>query len=242
MNGPFNKLDLTINGLVQAFDEPRGGRRMVLDIPAFHLKAGQRIAIGGPSGAGKSSLVHLLAGIDRPQSGTICWGACNITNLSESARDQWRRHHIGLVFQDFHLIDGLSPIDNVTINVRFSRFGMPADDLARARSLMTRLSLDPDLPRIDHLSRGERQRLAIARALIMQPEILLADEPTASLDAKAASDIGTLLVDLSRETGASLITITHDAALARQMDQCFQLIDCTLVPNPGPGFIAGEQS
>ncbi len=216
-------LALEIRNLVQVYNDRDTVGRAVLDISHFELPAAAHVAIGGPSGVGKSTLLHVLSGIDRPTSGLVSWGGVDITRMNEAARDSWRRQNIGMVFQDFHLIDGLSLLENVTIIARFSTFTIPPEMRMRARCILDRLGLNPDGRNIETLSRGERQRLAVARAILTNPPIILADEPTASLDATAGSEIGQLLIDLARESGATLIIVTHDPALAGRMDHVFDL-------------------
>lgn len=222
-------LDLRIEGLVQTFADGAGLRRRIVDVPAFTLPAGARLAITGPSGAGKTTLLHLLAGIALPEAGAILWGGTAITRLDEAARDAWRRDHLGLVFQDFHLIDGLSALENVLLKARFGHWRAPADLTRRARALLDRVGVASGARDVATLSRGERQRVAVARAALMAPGVVLADEPTASLDAEAGAEVARLLDDLCRESGASLIAVTHDPDLASRLDVRLDLRDGRLI-------------
>jgi len=215
-------LSLDLVDLVQSFpDAPRP----VLTIKSFRLDAGDRIAVQGASGTGKTSLLNILAGLARPKTGSVSWGGRIITQLSEGRRDAWRAAHMGMVFQDFHLIDGMTPLENIMTTARFSSFQIPDDVQARARDLMKRVGLDPMLRSIDTLSRGERQRIAVARALLSRPGVILADEPTASLDPETGAAITDLLFALAGETGATMIVVTHDADVAGRADRVYRLTD-----------------
>lgn len=187
-----------------------------LALPELRLAAGAMVAVAGPSGSGKSTLVNVLTGLERPARGVVRWGQTDIARLSEGARDRWRGGHVGLVMQDFHLFPGLSALENVLLPARLAR----AADRAlvrRAGDLLHGMGLARPRQRIETMSRGEMQRVAIARALLRRPGILIADEPTASLDAETGALIGGLLLDLAREAGATLIVVTHDAALIRRL-------------------------
>ncbi|MBF9235150.1 ABC transporter ATP-binding protein [Microvirga alba] len=195
-----------------------GAPLRVLDVPALHIPSGARIALTGPSGAGKTTLLHLLAGIGRPSHGMIRWGNLDLAGLTESARDRWRRQEIGLVFQDFHLIPELSILDNILLPLTFGAAGRTREFAQRAIALSERMGLPNPHRRAAVLSRGEQQRVAMARALLQDPAILLADEPTASLDAATGETLGTLLLDAARERGATLVVVTHDPHLISRLD------------------------
>jgi putative ABC transport system ATP-binding protein len=199
-----------------AYKMPGGAMLEVLDIARLDIAAGTCVAIQGPSGSGKSSLAHVLAGIERPLAGSVAWDGSEITGLPEAARDRWRHRHVGLVFQQFHLFPALSALENVLLPARFAHFSLPASLADRARALLdtvgVRLAGDVRL-----MSRGEMQRVAVARALLFAPPVLIADEPTASLDAASARGVADLLFAVRADSGATLIVITHDAALA---DRC----------------------
>ncbi len=222
-------LGLTLVGLNQAFMDARGTMREIFSIDRFDLAPGAHVCICGPSGAGKSSLLHVLAGIDRPQQGTVIWGQTRLSDLPEAARDQFRAQHMGFIFQDIHLIDGLSPIENVMVALRFHHLALPQGARARAEMLMARMGLDPASRAIETMSRGERQRLALARALMLNPEILLADEPTASLDSTSANAMAELLVNVATENGATLVIVTHDQKLVDRIPRVVDLINGQLV-------------
>src|SRR5262249_36208478 len=147
--------------------------------------------------------------------GRVCWDGLDLLALGEAARDRWRRRSVGLVFQQFHLFSSLSPLENVLLPARFCGFRVEAAVRRRARALLNRVEVRAT-GETASLSRGELQRVALARALLFEPPILLADEPTASLDAEAAARVAGLIFSACRETGATLLLVTHDAALAAQ--------------------------
>lgn len=195
----------------------------VLDIPQLAIAPGERVAVMGPSGSGKTTLVNAITGMDNHGSGAVRWGEQDIRALSETGRDRWRARHIGLVMQDFHLFPGLSARENVLLPARFHHWRLPAALHARADELLARLGVATGARPVEVLSRGEKQRVAVARALLHRPAILVADEPTASLDAHNGEQMADLLVRAAREQGATLIAITHDRHLAAQLDRCIRL-------------------
>ena len=215
-------LPLSLRNLRVAFEEPRRAPRVVLDIPALDFPAGSQVAICGPSGSGKTTLLNALAGIERAQRGTIRWGAVDVGTLSPRAADRWRRHTLGLVFQQFHLFPGLSAQENVLLPHYFDRFALHAGLRAQAIELLERVGVPPGA-RVERLSHGEMQRVALARALVRAPAIVLADEPTASLDRDTGAFVAELLCRLCRERRATLLIVTHDAALADRLDRQFVL-------------------
>lgn len=187
-------------------------------IPQYSLDAGASLGLAGPSGAGKTSLLHCLAGIETPTSGQILWDGCDLVSRSARELAAWRREQVGLVFQDFHLVEGLSALDNVLLPISFSGWRVPPALRERARALLDRVGLNTPQRRAELLSRGERQRVAVARALLHAPPIVLADEPTASLDPANRDIIGSLLLDLVREHGATLVVVTHETDLLARLD------------------------
>lgn len=201
----------------------RGEPLVVLRDVCLELGPGENLAIVGPSGSGKSTLLHILGTLDAPTSGSVRLGGEDPFALDEDRLAQFRSRNIGFVFQEHHLLPQLSVLENVMIPA----LAGGKDDgtaLERARQLIGRVGL---AGRIDHrpaeLSGGERQRVAVARALIRRPWLLLADEPTGSLDRTNALAVGRLLVDLQREEAAMLIVVTHSAELADMLDQRRQL-------------------
>jgi putative ABC transport system ATP-binding protein len=217
-------LDLRIRNLGLVYPLPGGGRLQVLDLPTLEVPAGCAVGITGPSGSGKTSVLYVCSGLERPQSGTVTWGETELTRMAEGERDRWRRRYAGFVFQDFHLFPGMSVLQNVLLPARFQGFALSRQVLDRAQALLARVGLDHGRRDLETLSRGEMQRVAVARALLNAPPILLADEPTASLDAEAAAAVGDLLLGACRETGSTLILVSHDRELLRRLDTVLTLV------------------
>jgi len=192
------------------------------------IPRGQFVAIMGPSGSGKSTLLGLLAGLDNATSGSILLDGVEITGLSEDSMAELRGRKIGFVFQSFQLIPTLTAEENVLLPAELAGAGSEAT--RRARELLTRVGL---ADRLDHypvqLSGGEQQRVALARAFITKPPILLADEPTGNLDGRTGEQVLELLLELNRHEGATLVMVTHDAALAGNADRVITLRDGLIV-------------
>jgi putative ABC transport system ATP-binding protein len=211
-------LPLALRDVEVAFAESRRTPRVVLDIPSLEIPAGGQVAVCGPSGSGKTTLLHVLAGIERARRGSIRWGAVDVGAMSPRNADRWRRDTLGLVFQQFHLFPGMSALANVLLPLRFDRLVVDAQSRARARALLEAVGV-PANARVERMSRGEMQRVAVARALVKAPAIVLADEPTASLDRITAGVVADLLCRLCRERHATLVLVTHDLALAARLDR-----------------------
>lgn len=189
-----------------------GGWLTILDDVSFTVESGDTVAIVGASGSGKSTLLGLLAGLDLPSSGTVTVGATELFSLDEDARAHWRAEHVGFVFQSFQLLAQMTALENVMLPLELAG---ARDAAARATGLLERVGLGDRLghyPRT--LSGGEQQRVALARAFAPRPALLFADEPTGSLDHATGQRIIDLLFELNRESGATLVMVTHDAALA----------------------------
>jgi putative ABC transport system ATP-binding protein len=186
---------------------------------------GESVAVMGPSGSGKSTVLNLIAGLDRPTSGTVRVGDVQVGELSENGLARFRRRQVGMIFQFFNLLDDMTVADNVLLPAQLA--GVPA---ARARARLDELlaALRIEKQRNAYparLSGGERQRVAIARALVNRPPLLLADEPTGALDSANGDEIGELLLDLNR-AGQTLILVTHDPALAaRYAKRVIRIVD-----------------
>lgn len=200
-----------------------GQQQDLWTIPSLVLEAGQSLGLRGASGAGKTTLFHCLAGISTPTTGRIVWGDTDLCSFNPDALAQWRRSHLGLVFQDFHLIDGLSALDNVLLPAHFVGWRIAPEVKARAHDLLAAVGLQVPQRLAALLSRGERQRVAFARALLQTPSIVMADEPTASLDPDHRQQLGELLVKLAREHGTTLVVISHEPELLARMDRCMEL-------------------
>lgn len=195
----------------------------------LRLARGERMAILGASGSGKSTLLHCLAGLERPTSGTVFWGEEEPMRLSERKRGLLRNQRLGFVYQFHHLLGEFSALENVALPLLIANCST-AQASERAREMLERVGLGP---RVDHkpseLSGGERQRAALARALITEPDVILADEPTGNLDRRTAEEVFALILTLNREVGTSLIMVTHDLELAARADQVLRLEDGILV-------------
>ena len=195
----------------------------LLKVPSLQVASGHSLGIRGVSGAGKTTLFHCLAGITPPTAGHIVWGSTDICALKADALGRWRHQHLGLIFQDFHLVDGLSALDNVMLPAYFDSWKPAASLRERARELLAAVGIATLDRMAAVLSRGERQRVAFARALLLRPAIVMADEPTASLDPEQRAQVGDLLVTLTHAQGATLIVISHEQELLARMDRCLTL-------------------
>jgi putative ABC transport system ATP-binding protein len=201
-----------------------GGRPVtILDDVTLDIPAKQMVAIMGPSGSGKSTLLGLMAGLDRPTTGSIALDGVDITGLSESRMAQFRRKRIGYIFQSFHLIPTLTALENVLIPLELARSDAARDqavELLRAVGLQDRADHYPV-----QLSGGEQQRVAVARAFACRPPILLADEPTGNLDSLTGRYVMDLVLSLHRDYGTTLVLVTHDPAIASLMHRVIALRD-----------------
>lgn len=210
------------------------GTRPILEIGHLGVAPGEIVGLSGPSGAGKTTLLSVAAGLSRPARGRVMWGEADIAAWPEAGRDRWRRATLGMVFQDFALLPELSAEDNVLLPLSFDHWRPPAEARAEAHALMARMGLcEPDR-RAGLLSRGERQRLAVARALIRRPALLLADEPTASLDQASGGAVFDLLVEMARERGATLIAVSHDGGVLKRCDRVLRLEQGRLMGDAPP--------
>jgi putative ABC transport system ATP-binding protein len=194
-----------------------------LDEVSFAVEAGSSVAITGPSGSGKSTLLGVLGGLALPSSGTVRVGGEELSSLPERRRSDFRRTHVGFVYQADNLLPFLTVVENVSLQLALEG---AAADLDRPRYLLDKLGLAGEAHRLpDHLSGGQRQRAAVARAVVHRPEVILADEPTGALDAANAAGVIDLLLEVQREIGATLVMVTHDRDAASRMDRRIGLQD-----------------
>jgi lipoprotein-releasing system ATP-binding protein len=194
----------------------------------LQVERGEMVAIVGASGAGKSTLLHLLGGLDRPDSGEVRVGDVDVARITDAELVAFRNRHVGFVFQFHHLLPEFSAIENAEMPLRIARMSV-ADARPRATSLLQRVGLGE---RLEHrpgmLSGGEQQRVAVARALVMQPSLLLADEPTGDLDETTADALHQLLRQMHAEFGLTAVIATHNPRLAAQCDRILRLESGTL--------------
>lgn len=201
----------------------RSGERdlTVLNDVSFAIEEGRSCAIVGPSGSGKTTLLGLCAGLDRSSSGRVILNGVDLNEMDEDARSHVRNQYVGFVFQNFQLIPTLTALENVMVPMELRGVRNVQD---RAETLLKRVGLGD---RLDHypiqLSGGEQQRVSLARAFINEPKILFADEPTGNLDTETSDKISSLIFELNRDAGTTLVLVTHDMDLARQTERIIRL-------------------
>jgi putative ABC transport system ATP-binding protein len=209
-----------------------GASVRALDGVTLTVGEGEFLVVTGPSGSGKTTLLNLIGTLDRPTSGHVAVNGVDVSTLSGDALADFRREHIGFVFQLFNLIPVLTTLENVMLPLIPYRRGLPFNLGARAREMLEAVGLEK---RLDHLpgqlSGGEQQRVAIARALINQPQVILADEPTGNVDSKAGEEIVGLLRRLNRESGLTVVLVTHNITVAAQADRVVRLRDGRVEPS-----------
>jgi putative ABC transport system ATP-binding protein len=213
---------ITVDSVVVEHQTASGPVR-ALDGVSFSVDSGSSVAITGPSGGGKSTLLGVVGGLARPTSGTVSIGDSQISQLSERDRSDFRRSHIGFVYQADNLLPFLTLLENVGLQLSLNG---ESSGTGRSLAMLANLGLAGLAYRLpDHLSGGQRQRAAVARAIVHQPEIILADEPTGALDAANAVGVIDLLLGMQREIGATLIMVTHDRDAASRLDRQIHLHD-----------------
>lgn len=212
--------------------------RSLFKIDHLQLPSGESLALYGPSGSGKTTLLNLLAGLQQQPESEIVWreednaplenSQHDVAQLKGSARETWRLNHVGLIFQQFQLFGTMTALENVLTPYRFDHWRCPPQARLRAVDLLRQFDVEPSA-HTGRLSRGEQQRVAIARALIRQPSVVLADEPTASLDPETAGRVMDVLIQECSRRKVTLIVATHDAALAPRFDHAMALHNGQLI-------------
>ena len=218
---------LQLKDIKKTFRQPDGTALPVLDIPEFFVGEGEQMVMVGRSGCGKTTLLHVIAGIGRPDTGKVRIDDWDITLMPEAEVDRFRAEKIGYVFQTFNLLAGFSALENVLLSMRFAG-GRP--DKNRAKQLLNRVGLGHRMThRPAQLSVGEQQRVAVARALANKPRLLLADEPTANVDAGHQQQILDLMRETCQEESVALIIVTHSNEVAQQFPRIDRLEEFNLV-------------
>ena len=217
---------LELNKITKTFEIPADEKDMiVLEDISFQMNQGESVAVVGPSGSGKSTLLNIIGALDKPTSGDVYFAGENLSNLRDSELSAIRNREIGFIFQLHHLLPQCTVLENVLIpTIPLGIKKNKNEVMSRAKSLLEKVNLRERMdffPAV--LSGGELQRVAVVRALINSPKLILADEPTGSLDKESSENLGRLLVDLNREEGVALITVTHSMDLARLMNTVYIL-------------------
>jgi putative ABC transport system ATP-binding protein len=229
-------------GLVKTF-VAEGGVTRAVDGVDIHVDSGEMVSLMGPSGCGKSTLLHLLGGLDRPDEGSISIAGSSTDGLSEAGWSRLRRRHVGFVFQAFHLVDELSAVENVELPALLVGMSRGAAR-RRAMELLDEVGVADRARHLpQQLSGGQQQRVAIARALINSPAVILADEPTGSLDSASTNDILVLLASM-RTRDRAILLVTHDPRVATTADRLLivrdgRIVDETALGPRGPHPLAG---
>jgi ABC-type lipoprotein export system ATPase subunit len=201
-----------------------GEKTVAFDLASLHLKPGEQTAFTGPSGCGKSTLLNLVSGLRRPDRGEILVNGTDVVRLRAGSLDAFRGRTMGFVFQGFNLLDSFTALENVQIGMRFGRSKFPEGRKAHATALLEKVGLKERLHSFpSQLSAGERQRVAVARAIANQPQLLLADEPTGALDPETAKEVFALIRSICAEQNCALMFVTHDLELAAQLPR---QVDC----------------
>jgi len=215
---------ISVRGLVKTFTS-NGNRVEVLRDLDLDIVTGETLAVVGASGVGKSTLLHILGTLERPTAGQVLWEGQEVFSLDDRRLAAFRNRKVGFVFQLHYLLPEFDALENVMMPALIARLPK-AQAREGAEAILARVGLQDRLHhRVSTLSGGEQQRVAVARALILRPEVLLADEPTGNLDPKSGSQVQALLLELNREYGLTSVIVTHNLDLARSLDRQITLID-----------------
>ncbi|HMP78050.1 MAG TPA: ABC transporter ATP-binding protein [Pirellulaceae bacterium] len=218
---------LELRDIRKSFRQPGGRVVEILDLPEYSVAEKEQCVLWGPSGCGKTTLLHIIAGIVRPDTGTVTLDRVRLSQYSEAKRDQIRADKLGYVFQTFNLLDPFSALENVLLGMTFSSV---RPSRRRARELLERVGLKHRMRnRPRELSVGEQQRVAVARALANRPKLLLADEPTANVDPANQQTIIDLIRSCCRDEGIALVMVTHSTEVAEQFSRVDHLNQMNLV-------------
>jgi len=223
---------LELINVVKEYPTPGGGEGLsVLKGISLKVEKGRSVAVVGPSGSGKSTLLNIIGGLDRPTSGKVLLDECDLAKMGDERLAGVRNLKIGFVFQLHHLLPQLTVLENVLIPTLAGKTkSTRKENTERAESLLERVGLSDWLKhRPGELSGGQMQRVAVVRALINEPQLLLADEPTGSLDSKASTNIADLLIELNESMSVTLVTVTHSMELAGRMGKVLEISDGLLV-------------
>lgn len=219
-------MKLTVENVHKEFETPAGPLVVLKDV-SLEISPGQTLAVVGPSGSGKSTLLNIIGSLEPPTAGSVKLGEIEVSTLKGDGLAEYRARRVGFVFQDHHLLSQCSALENVILPTLAA--GDAEGSVERATELLKRVGLEARMHAMPaHLSGGERQRVAIARALVNRPPVLLCDEPTGNLDADTAELVTGLFIELAREQQVSLIMVTHNLELARQLERICQLRDGVL--------------
>lgn len=228
MPAPASPAMLEFDQVAKHYFGPGGDEIRAVDGVSLTIAAGEIVALHGPSGSGKSTMLMLAAGLLAPDRGLVRYEGFDLGSLSPTEASDYLRRKIGFVYQSFHLMAGVSAVENAAVKLLADRISLRQ---ARRETVpwLERVGLGRRLDHTpDQLSGGERQRVAIARALVNEPQMILADEPTGSLDSKRAAEIVTLLSDICRSQGAAMLLVTHDQQAATIADRVYTMRDGTL--------------
>ena len=229
MAAPANAALIELQGLCMHYTLGTSRIDVLRDV-TLSVAPGQSVAVAGPSGSGKTSLLLLLAGLEKPAGGRVMLSGTDLATLHRDALADLRRDRIGIIFQSFHLLPSLTALDNVALPLQIAGSKRAHE---AARQMLQRVGLGERLQHYpSQLSGGEQQRVAIARALVHRPRLLLADEPTGNLDDHTGAMVRELLFELQRESGATLVLVTHDMTFAARCDRVLQLREAQLHESP----------